>query len=265
MPIKTSPELEVPSMHRWRTTDDGNNRRRRRAPLKEKAPPRTPQPADPARDFATAAHERVNGALVRCEERYPSDAPHSVLYLVVERDAWLWREQLAALHQEFFGRGHCDPLAPVCLEVIDRATEDALQRLIDLGLVARTVRSSRLLWPDESVDASLPAPLSPAEIERLSAYRQRGARKLKMAQVLSGAGLDEEARSALVQAFWPLGCALAVENRLPEPASLNDALLPPLSQHWKDALPLLREFAAEGARPCQPVLEALAPFAQSLS
>ena len=78
-----------------------------------------------------------------------------------------------------------------------------------------------------------------------------------MARVLNEAGLGEEARSALLETMLPLGCAFAVEQRLPEPASLNDALLPPLAAAWKDALPIVREFAWDNARPCAPVLEAL--------
>jgi hypothetical protein len=73
--------------------------------------------------------------------------------------------------------------------------------------------------------------------------------------------MSEEARAALLEAVPPLGCALALQHRFPEPASLDDALLPPLSPCWKEALPLLREFAADPARPCQPLLEALTPFA----
>jgi hypothetical protein len=57
-----------------------------------------------------------------------------------------------------------------------------------------------------------------------------------------------------------LGCALAVENRLPEPAALKDLLLPPISPCWQEALPLLRDLSANPARPCQPVLEALGKF-----
>jgi hypothetical protein len=56
----------------------------------------------------------------------------------------------------------------------------------------------------------------------------------------------------------------AVEQRLPEPASVNDALLPPLSPGWKNALPLLHEFVCDDARPCLPVLEALASIAQTV-
>src|ERR1019366_7170811 len=94
--------------------------------------------------------KRINGALLRCEERYPNDAPHSVLYVVVERDAAQYREQLNALHGEYFGPGQWDPLAPVRLEVIDRATDEALQRLIDAGLLAKTTRATRPLCPADA-------------------------------------------------------------------------------------------------------------------
>ena len=82
-----------------------------------------------------------------------------------------------------------------------------------------------------------------------------------MARVLCDAGFSEEARAALLEAVPPLGCALAVQHRFPEPASLEHALLPPLSSCWKTALPLLREFTSDPAQPCQPALDALLPFA----
>src|SRR5438552_576036 len=86
-----------------------------------------PLPADRPRGFTAAAQQRINGALLRCEERYPNDGPHSVLYVVVERDAPQWREKLGSLHEEYFGAGQGDPLSPVRLEVVDRATDEALQ------------------------------------------------------------------------------------------------------------------------------------------
>jgi hypothetical protein len=218
-----------------------------------------PLPADRPRGFAVAAQQRLNGALLRCEERFPNDGPHSVIYVVVERDAPQSRGQLASLHDEYFGPGRWDPLAPARLEVVDRATDEALQRLIDAGLLARTMRASRPLWLPETSQAA-PSPLSPAELDKLAAYRQLAARKLKMARVLNQAGLDQEARAALLEGLLPLGCALAVENRLPEPAALKDLLLPPISPCWQEALPLLRDLSANPARPCQPVLEALGKF-----
>ena len=218
-----------------------------------------PLPTDRPRGFAAAAKQRANGARLRCEERYPNDAPHSVLYVVVERDAAQYREQLGSLHAEYFGPGQWDPLSPVRLEVIDRATDEALQRLIDAGLLAKTTRATRPLWPADDAETA-PPPLSAEELEKIAAHRQRAARKLKMARVLCEAGLSEEARAALLEALAPLGCALALQHRFPEPASLADALLAPLSSCWKEALPLLREFTGDAARPCQAVLEALSQF-----
>ena len=78
-----------------------------------------------------------------------------------------------------------------------------------------------------------------------------------MAAVLAGGGLAEEARAALLDAVLPLGCALAVENRLPEPASLQDALLPPLGLAWKDAMSILRPFVQDASHPVAPALAAL--------
>ena len=220
-------------------------------------------PADRCRGFAAAAHQRINGALLRCEERYPNDGPHSVLYVVVERDAVQWREKLGSLHEEYFGPGQYDPLAPVRLEVIDRATDEALQRLIEAGLLSKTTRANRPLWPADATEAP-PPPLSAAELEKIGAYRQSAARKLKMARVLNDASLSEEARAALLEGVLPISCALAVEQRLPEPASIKDAMLPPLSTCWKEALTPLREFTSNPASPCLPALQALAPFAEAV-
>jgi len=55
-----------------------------------------------------------------------------------------------------------------------------------------------------------------------------------------------------------LGRATAIEQRLPEPALVHEALLPPISPSWGDALSLLREFSIESEQPCGPVLQALA-------
>ena len=45
-----------------------------------------------------------------------------------------------------------------------------------------------------------------------------------MARLLGEGGLDEETRTAMLEAVLPLSRALAIENRLPEPGQLDDAL-----------------------------------------
>ena len=218
---------------------------------------KSPLPADRALGFAQRTREQVSQALVQCEERYPKDAAHSVVYVVVERDAPQWRERLAGLHQEFFGPGQGDPLAPVQLEVVDRATHEALERLAAAGLIAITTRASRPLFPAPDTSAG-PPPLSSEERAQTEAHRAQATRRLKMARLLGEGGLEEEARGPLLEAAQALGRALAVEARLPEPGSLDDTLRPPLSHCWKDALTPLRAFVADPSQGWQTVVERLA-------
>jgi hypothetical protein len=242
MPKKLAPNNPSPSAHTGRKPE----------------PPviNAPKPADRTLGFAQAAHKHIDGALARCEERYPLEGPHSVLYVVVERDAARCRERLTTLYQDYFGAGQSDPSAPVQLEVIDRPTHEALQRLVDSGVVARTTRATRSLWPPDDSTTS-PPPLSEAEREKARLFRALAARKLRTASVLASADLDEEARAALLSAIEPLGLALAVENRLPEPQSLEDALLPPMGPAWKNALPVVRNFLREPSQPISLVISAL--------
>lgn len=78
-----------------------------------------------------------------------------------------------------------------------------------------------------------------------------------MADLLEGGGLGEEAREALREATLWAGRALAVENRLPEPAEMKESLRPPLSLLWGDALPTLHELASSPSLPPNRVTEVL--------
>ena len=199
-----------------------------------------PLPVDRSLAFAQAAGEKLDGALVRCEESYPLEGAHSVLFVVVERDAALWRERLAPLHQDLFGEGKWDPLAPVKIEVIDRATDEALRRMAEAGLIAPSTRAIRSLYP-AAENGNGAVALSEEERQKALAHRQQASRKLKMANLLEGGGLSEEARDALREATLWTGRALAVENRLPEPAEIDESLRAPISLLWGDALPTLDE------------------------
>jgi len=89
------------------------------------------------------------------------------------------------------------------------------------------------------------------------------------AQSKNGAGagqhrLAEEARAALLETMLELGQALAVERRLPEPPKLEDALQPPVSHGWGEALPMLRGFLKESAARWKPVAEWLAVLAAAM-
>jgi hypothetical protein len=224
-------------------------------PAKEKAPPLKPLPVDRSLGFSQRAAEKLNGALVCCEERYPSAGTHSVLVVVVDRDAPLWQERLTALHDEFFGPGKADPLAPVRLEVIDRTTNDALKRLIEAGLVTPAARATRLLWP--LTETAAPPPLTDAERHQVEAHRAQAARRLKMGRLLAGGELFEEARAALLETIHCLGRAQAVEQRLPEPAELKEVVLAPLAVGFRETLPVIRTFVTDPATAWEPTAEAL--------
>jgi hypothetical protein len=163
------------------------------------------------------------------------------------------------LHEEYFPPAQTDPLAPVRLEVVDRATDEALNRLVELGLVSRTTRAIRPLLPADPA-AAQPASLSEAEQRQAAAHRQQAARKLKMANLLGEGGLTEEARGALLEAIVPLGHALAIENRLPEPGNFEEVLLAPLAHRWGEALLPLREFARDSSVSWKPISEHLQKF-----
>jgi len=65
-------------------------------------------------------------------------------------------------------------------------------------------------------------------------------------------------RASLLEAMQALRRALAVEHQLPEPSTLEEALLPPLSHCWGETLPILRGFLGNATQPWQGVVEALA-------
>jgi len=206
-----------------------------------------PLPVDRSLGFARAAETGTQGAMVCCEERYPQEGAHSVLYVVVDGDAARWRPKLSELHAQYFQDQ--DPLSPVRLEVVDRATHEALERLMSAGLIARTTRGARPLAPEPDAKA---APLSDAERARASAHREQSSRRLKLARMMGGNGFVEEARPVLLEVALTLCRALAIENRLPEPATLDEALMPPLSHLCGESLPALRAFAADPGHPWEP-------------
>ena len=210
-------------------------------------------PTDRALGFAEAAARLLGSALVECDETYPREGAHSVLRVVLERDAARWKPELESLHARFFAG--TDPLAPVQLQVLDRATEAALQELVQAGLISFTTRASRPLHP--APPGGVP-PLTPEQQAKLATVREQAARQLKIARALGSAGLEEEARSALLEAIRLRGASHALEQRLPEPESLSTALLPPLAAYFGPALPALHRFVNNDGSSWKEVAAALA-------
>jgi hypothetical protein len=232
------------------------------APPPRKAAAR-PAPARPPVDRAAALAERaaeaLGGRLIACEERYPEDGPHSVVVLVVDRDAESVRPGVEELHAELFGPDKTDPLSPVQVEVIDRATSEALERLATAGLVTNTLRAARQLYPAPEVGS---APLSEEACKRLEEARDQAARKLKMARLLVSGDLQQESREALSDALLLLGNALALRHRLPPPRDLDESLAPPLLVHWGDLASDLQSFLQNPDAPLFPLFDRLEDVAR---
>jgi superfamily II DNA or RNA helicase len=208
-------------------------------------------PSDRPRAFAEEARRQLGAALVACEERFPRDGEHSVLYVVIEGQAALHRPRLEALHAQLCGA--LASVAPVRLEVLDRATHEALERLIAAGLIAPISRAARPLHPV----AETPTPLSAEELTRAQAHRAVAARKHKMARLLADGGMADEARLPLLDAALALARALAVETRLPEPGSLDEAVVPPLAAAWGVHASAVREFLAQAGAEGRAATEAV--------
>lgn len=189
--------------------------------------------------FARRVQERLNGQLVRCEERLPRAAANPVVVVVVERNPDQWQELLGSIHSELFGARNARAASCVRLEVIDRKTDEAIHRFVATGLMAGTHVATRVLYPEGKT--SVPV-MSQAEHEQAVAHRAAAAHKLRLAHTLGEAGFSEEARPALLDAIYSLGCAFAVEHRLPQPIAVYDAIIPPLAQYWKQALQVVTSF-----------------------
>jgi hypothetical protein len=214
-----------------------------------------PMPVDRARALSDQAATLLRANLVRCEERYPLDGSHCVVLIVVERDAAAWRTQLEPLHRDLFGPGQTDPNAPTHLEVIDRTTDEALQRLIESGLVQRTTRATRPLFPQEHADGGI-GNLSAEERQKIEAHRQRAARKLKLAELFVNEDFLAEARQSTLDAILAIGQASAIQKRLPAPAVIDDVTRPPLSSlAWGEIFPAIRDFIAANQAPVKPVID----------
>jgi len=215
-------------------------------------------PADRGLGFSDAARELLGSSVVRCEERYPAEGAHSVIVVVVDKDAPAHREKLSETFEEYFGSDVSDPLVPVRLEVIDRATDEAMARLAAAGLIAASTRAIRDLGGNGGDAAS-----GISEADRLAAlgYRRQAQRKLKMAGLLGSGGLAEEERDALLQAAAFLSRALSVENRIAEPGSLEDALRPPHALGWGESLGVIRAYVSDPSAPPAPASAALRALA----
>lgn len=217
--------------------------------------------ADPATAFAQRAAAILGARLVACEERYPDlgevtsssgttkpNAPgEPVLVVIVDRDAEAWQARLAVLHADLFPDAAKERSngAPQ-LEVIDRATAQAIERLQAADLIQSRLRATRHLHPSGETTPAGAFALTAAEQARAASLRAQAAKRLKLARFLLSEDMREEAVAALREAARSIACAQAVEQRAGgEPATLAEALSAPHSRHWGEAIAVVRLIIAD--------------------
>jgi superfamily II DNA or RNA helicase len=81
--------------------------------------------------------------------------------------------------------------------------------------------------------------------------------KARRVLVVTPASLKTEWEEQICR-FPMFAGALAVEHRLPEPIELKDALQPPLSHHWGEALLVIRAFVEKPGSDWKPVADCVA-------
>lgn len=225
------------------------------APDKSSPIPQPQFPSDPALTFGHQLAQELGEALIQCEERFPQERTHTVIVVTVvdpPRYQKIIEEKFSAL----FSKDPAHGRDSYQLEIIDPSTSETLARLERAGLVTPTTRSSRPLTPK---DENIPAPitLSAEEKAAIDQTLELAQRKLKTANVLINAELEEEARPALLQAILQIGRFHAISNRIPETDRMEELLVSPFAQHWGSTLNLIVEFESNESASTKNAYEAL--------
>jgi superfamily II DNA or RNA helicase len=208
----------------------------------------TAAPIDPAAALVARARQLRDVDLVTCEERQVA-AGAPTLWIVVETDAARAKEALERLRAS---ASHPAERA-LRLEVIDRAAAELLARLEEQGLVQRTARVSRTLFPSAGETRSLSA----AAQSRVAHHVETAGRQLRLARLLSAEGGDfpTEAAAALRNALAALSAALATRETLPEPLENEGPVPARLAPLWGTERPAIEEFLRNAVRPTTAALE----------
>lgn len=234
----------------------------------KKTPPKPSSPAstDPPKSFAAEIRGLLGTNLVRVEERFPVEGSGSLLLVVVQRDPLLWKEKLAGVFEKYFGKDKSDPLFPVRFELIDRHADEAMSRMIESGLMAASSRSVRPLGdPDDDGKESEKIVLTAEEKAAALEARTAARRKHKMAGLLAGGELWEEAGAALMESVVYLGAALSVEHRLGvEVEEGVELLLPPLAERVEKPLKIAIARLVEDPADSEAIKAALEESADSV-
>lgn len=205
----------------------------------------TPARRDPSLTFASELRRLWGADLVRCEEQRAVDAVRLVLLAVVEGGAEVRRTEAESV----FAMACPEAAAGengLRLEVVDRATYEAICRWMEAGLLRGGTVDRRDLLALAATEG--PPPLSSKEREDLERHRATARRQVQLARVLLAGGFPEETRRPVLAALDALARAVAVGSRMPEPEGIAVFLGAPGATHLKiDPVAVRRFIEGEGS------------------
>ncbi len=211
----------------------------------EKTQAAPPPPADIPLALARRFASELGPTLVSCEERFPAEGDQSILLVVVDGDSNSLSSRVRNIADKLLSSSDSNGAQPsdLAIEVIDRASLEALKRLEAAGLVKSTIRASR---PLDATEVDEPPPLSAEEQARMMDLRKKAARQKKMAALLHDGGFADEALPAFRDAVCLTGRALAVEHRLPEPRDATEAVAPRFASFIGERISSIRTALIDG-------------------
>ncbi len=200
---------------------------------------------DPELGFAAVVSERLGDRLLSCEMRRTSQgAP--VLLLVAEGDPAAAASCAERIRDDWFGieKGGSTPT----VEVVGRATHEALRRLVDRGVLTEPEGSARVLYA-AGLGLAQPRLAPDSEQARVLELRRQAAAAFRRARQLVASLSFEAARQPLEESVVLLARAYAVQRRLAEPQEVRQAVSETFEGLWGDTLPVLGELLSADGSP----------------
>jgi hypothetical protein len=187
------------------------------------------KPKEPSEALRQDAVARLSERLLLMEECTSANGRKSLL-AVVDQDSQAVAPTLSLLLKQSFGAKGDE----VALEVLDRATYETLQRLINAGILAVTTKATRRLHCGAGFEEKTSMTRKEEDRRRQEAMQfvQRGDRKWKMATVLVSGGFADEAIAPMKEAVGlglkALACLAGekVGDEELSPAAVESALVP---------------------------------------
>lgn len=222
-----------------------------------RVPPQTPAPvvrqpalqslraADPELGFATVMLERLGDKLLACEVRQTSHG-RPLMLLVIEGDARSSTACAERVCAEWFG-GEENGRVPG-VEVMGRATYDALKRLVAQGVLSQPENTVRALY-SSGRGLAMPRLAPDSDKARMLVFRREAAMVFRRARQLLASLSFDAARQPLEESVILLARAYALQLHLAEPQDVRQAMSGPFVGLWGDTLPVLVELLSSDYSP----------------